>query len=99
VPADATLGQAAQAIYDLLVTLPSIDVTVQISLQAQRQGGVIAVAGLLPIVFADYGFSGPNSFAVVAANDHGTMELHLLFASIRPVQADVLSSHWAQGLK
>ena len=53
--------------------------TVQIAVQAQRQSGIIAVAGSLPIVFSDYGFSGPSSFAVVSVNDHGIMELHLLF--------------------
>jgi polyisoprenoid-binding protein YceI len=60
------------------LTIHGTSKTVQISLQAQRQGGIIAVAGSVPIVFADYGFSGPNSFAVVSVNDHGTMELHLL---------------------
>jgi hypothetical protein len=40
------------------------------------------VAGSLPIVFTDYGFSGPNSFAVVSVNDHGIMELHLLFTHV-----------------
>ncbi len=53
--------------------------TVQIPLQAQRQGGIIAVAGSVPIVFGDYGFQGPNSFSVLSVDDHGTMEFHLLF--------------------
>ena len=53
--------------------------TVQITLQAQRQGGIIAVAGSMPVIFADYGFKGPNSFSVVSVDDHGVMELHLLF--------------------
>ena len=37
------------------------------------------MAGSIPIVFGDYGFQGPSSFAVVSVNDHGIMELHLLF--------------------
>ncbi|HEX7495346.1 MAG TPA: YceI family protein [Candidatus Limnocylindrales bacterium] len=53
--------------------------TVQITLQAQRRGGIIAVAGSVPIVFADFGIKGPNSFSVVSVDDHGIMELHLLF--------------------
>ena len=53
--------------------------SVQISIGAQRQGGVIAVAGSVPIVFGDYGFQGPSSFAVISVNDHGILELHLLF--------------------
>jgi len=56
--------------------------SVEISLQAQRQGGIIAVAGSIPIVFGDFGFQGPNSFAVVSVNDHGIMELHLLFTHV-----------------
>ncbi|MGD0018139.1 MAG: YceI family protein [Candidatus Limnocylindrales bacterium] len=60
-------------------TLHGVTKTVDISLQAVRQGGVIAVTGTLPIVFGDYGFQGPNSFSVLSVDDHGTMELHLLF--------------------
>jgi polyisoprenoid-binding protein YceI len=60
-------------------TLHGVTRTVQISLQAERQGGIIAVSGSLPVVFGDYGFKGPNSFSVVSVDDHGTMELHVLF--------------------
>ncbi|HEX7498388.1 MAG TPA: YceI family protein [Candidatus Limnocylindrales bacterium] len=61
------------------LTIHGVTKSVQISIQAQRQGGIIAVAGSIPIVFGDYGFQGPSSFAVVSVNDHGIMELHLLF--------------------
>jgi polyisoprenoid-binding protein YceI len=61
------------------LTLHGVTKTVQITLQAERRGGIIAVTGTLPIVFGDYGFKGPNSFSVVSVDDHGTMELHLLF--------------------
>ena len=61
------------------LTLHGTTKTVQITLQAQRQGGIIAIAGSVPIVFADFGFQGPNSFSVVSVDDHGIMELHLLF--------------------
>jgi polyisoprenoid-binding protein YceI len=64
------------------LTIHGTSRTVQISLQAQRQGGIIAVAGSLPIVFADYGFSGPNAFNVVSVDDHGLMELHVLFTHV-----------------
>jgi hypothetical protein len=53
--------------------------TVTIALEAARQGGIIAVAGSLPIVFADYSIQKPSSFSVLSVDDHGTMELHLLF--------------------
>ncbi len=49
------------------------------ALQATRQGGIIAVAGSLPIVFADYSIQKPTSFSVLSVDDHGIMELHLLF--------------------
>jgi polyisoprenoid-binding protein YceI len=61
------------------LTLHGTTKTVQITLQAQRQGGIIAIAGSVPIVFADFGFQGPSSFSVVSVDDHGIMELHLLF--------------------
>jgi polyisoprenoid-binding protein YceI len=61
------------------LTLHGVTRTVQITLQAERRGGIIAVTGTLPIVFGDYGFQGPTSFSVLSVDDHGTMELHLLF--------------------
>lgn len=60
-------------------TLHGVTKTVDISLQAVRQGGIIAVTATLPVTFADYGFQGPNSFSILSVDDHGTMELHLLF--------------------
>ncbi len=61
------------------LSLHGVTKTVEIQLQALRKGGIIGVAGSLPIVFADYGFGGPTSFSVLSVDDHGTMELHLLF--------------------
>ena len=52
---------------------------VAITLTALRQGGIIAVTGTMPVVFADYGFQGPNSFSVLSVDNNGIMELHLLF--------------------
>jgi polyisoprenoid-binding protein YceI len=75
-PAD---GTTVSATANGNLTIHGVTKGVQISIQAQRRGGIIAVAGSLPIVFGDYGFQGPSSFAVVSVNDHGTMELHLLF--------------------
>jgi polyisoprenoid-binding protein YceI len=75
-PADgATVS--ANATGDL--TLHGVTKSVTIALQATRQGGIIAVAGSLPIVFADYSIQKPSSFSVLSVDDHGTMELHLLF--------------------
>ncbi len=52
---------------------------VQVQLKAKLSGSVIAMTGSLPITFADYGISKPNSFAVLSIADEGTMELQLFF--------------------
>jgi polyisoprenoid-binding protein YceI len=75
-PADGT-SVSASASGEL--TLHGVTRTVTIALQAMRRGGVIAVAGSLPIVFSDYSIVKPNSFSVLTVDDHGIMELHLLF--------------------
>jgi polyisoprenoid-binding protein YceI len=61
------------------LTLHGVSKTVAIPLQAIRSGGIIAVTGTLPIVFSDFSIQKPNSFSVLSVDDHGTMELHLLF--------------------
>ncbi len=53
--------------------------TVQIALQARLSGGVVAIAGSLPIVFSDYDITPPTSFIALSVADHGTMEVQLMF--------------------
>lgn len=60
-------------------SLHGVTHTVTIPLKATRQGGIIAVTGSLPIVFSDYSVQKPTSFSILSIDDHGTMELHLLF--------------------
>jgi polyisoprenoid-binding protein YceI len=74
-----TDGSTLSATASGTLTLHGMTKSVQISVQAQRQGGIIAVAGSLPILFADYGIKGPDVGGFVTVNDHGTMEMHLLF--------------------
>ena len=64
------------------LTLHGVTKSFQVSLQVHRQGGIIAVAGSLPIVFADFGFTGPSVLGFVTVNDHAIMELHLLFTHV-----------------
>jgi polyisoprenoid-binding protein YceI len=78
-PADGHIVSAT-ASGDL--TLHGVTRSVRVSIQAQRQGGLIAVSGSLPIVFADYHFTGPSVLGFVTVNDHGTMELHLLLTHV-----------------
>jgi polyisoprenoid-binding protein YceI len=72
-------GQTVSVTAKGAFTLHGVTKTVDIALRVLRQGGVIAVTGTLPVVFADYGFQGPNSFSVLSVDDHGIMELNLLF--------------------
>jgi polyisoprenoid-binding protein YceI len=72
-------GQIVSVTADGTLTLHGVTKPVQIALQAQRQGGIVAVSGSTNIVFADYGFEGPTSLIVVSVEDHGIMEMHLLF--------------------
>jgi polyisoprenoid-binding protein YceI len=72
-------GKTTQATATGALTLHGVTKTVTIDLAVQRQGGIIAVAGSLPIVFADWSIEKPTSFSVLSVDDHGIMELHLLF--------------------
>jgi len=76
VPADCVV-MTVTATGDL--TLHGVTRSVQVALQAERAGGVVTVTGSTNIVFADYGFQGPSSFAVLSVEDHGVMEFQLHF--------------------
>ena len=52
---------------------------VRIPLQVRLSGGVVAIAGSLPITLSDYGITPPTSFIALSVADHGTMELQLMF--------------------
>jgi polyisoprenoid-binding protein YceI len=76
VPADCVVT-TAPATGDL--TLHGVTKSVQVALQAVRSGGVVTVTGSTTVVFADFGFQGPSSFAVLSVEDHGVMEFQLQF--------------------
>ena len=61
------------------LTLHGQTKTVQVALEAKLSGAVIAVTGSMPIAFADYGIVAPTSFLALSVEDHGTMELQLMF--------------------
>ena len=61
------------------LTLHGVTKTVTVALQAIRRGGIIAVTASLPIIFSDYSIQSPTSFSLISVEDHGIMELHLLF--------------------
>jgi polyisoprenoid-binding protein YceI len=66
---------AATATGDL--TLHGVTRSVKVPLQARLQGGVVTIAGSLPITFADFGMAKPQSMVVLSVEDHGVMELQL----------------------
>jgi len=72
-------GKTVHATATGALTIHGVTKTVTIDLAVQRQGGIIAVAGSVPIVFSDWSIQKPNSFSVLTVDDHGIMELHLLF--------------------
>ncbi len=85
ITAPIELGQDAVSGSDISVTAPGdltihgVTKSVQFPLQAKLVGSTIVVVGSLPIVFSDYGVEAPTSQAVLSVEDHGTLELQLLF--------------------
>jgi polyisoprenoid-binding protein YceI len=75
-PAEGEIVEAT-AIGDL--TLHGVTNRVEVPLEARLQGGVVTVAGSLPIAFADWAIEQPRAMIVLSVDDHGTMELQLHF--------------------
>ena len=61
------------------LTLHGVTKAVEIPLEARLEGGVISVAGSLPIQFADYNIAQPQGMIVLSVEDHGVLELQLHF--------------------
>ncbi len=61
------------------LTLHGVTRTVDIPIEAQFTGDVIAVVGSLPIQFADHDIDSPSSFVVLSVDDNGIMEFQLFF--------------------
>lgn len=61
------------------LTLRGTTKTVTIDLQARRNGSTIEVASSIPITFADWNIPNP-SFGAAETEDHGEIELLLVFA-------------------
>ena len=59
--------------------LHGVTKTVSIPLEATLSGAVVTVTGSLDITFADYSIEKPTSFFVLSIEDHGILELQLLF--------------------
>ncbi len=70
-------GQVVEVTATGDLTLHGATRSVDVPLQARLQGGVITVAGSLPILFSDFGIQRPQAGAVLSVEDQGTMELQL----------------------
>jgi polyisoprenoid-binding protein YceI len=78
-PAD---GQTVQVTATGDLTLHGVTKSVQIPLQARREGNTIAVAGSLPIAFADFGIVKPSAMVVLSVQDNGILELLIHFTPL-----------------
>jgi polyisoprenoid-binding protein YceI len=74
---DEGTSLAVTAIGDL--TIHGVTQRVAIPLQGQLSNGLVVVVGSLEIQFADYNIDTPDSGLVLSVEDHGTMELQLVF--------------------
>lgn len=76
-PADgATIDKTIEG--DL--TLHGVTKHVQLDVQGQMKGGQAIIVGSVPINFADFDMQPPKAGPVLGVEDHGLMELQLVFA-------------------
>ena len=77
--AGATAGEPVSVTAVGELTVHGVTRPVEIALDAQLTGSTIVVVGQLEIVFADYGVETPTAPVVVSVEDHGIIEVQLLF--------------------
>lgn len=78
-PAGALNGEAIEVTAHGDLTIHGVTKAVEIPLDAQLVNDRIAVAGSLEITFSDFGVEVPQSPIVLSVDDHGTLELQLIF--------------------
>ena len=72
-------GQTIQAVAVGDLTLHGVTRSVDVSIQAQRNGDQIEAIGSVDVALTDYGIEAPTGFLVLSIANTGTIELHLLF--------------------
>jgi polyisoprenoid-binding protein YceI len=77
VPAD---GETVTQTITGKLTLHGVTRTIELKVEGVMQNGQLVVVGSTVVQFADYDIKQPSSVAVVSIEDHGTMELQLVFA-------------------
>lgn len=81
-PAGTAAGEAIEVTGVGDLTLHGVTRPVEVSLEAQLVDGRIVVVGSLPILFADYDIDKPSAMGVLSVDDHGLMELLLVFEPV-----------------
>ncbi len=74
-----TAGETVKAEAKGKFTLHGVTKDVTLSLEGRWDGKQVQVVGTMPIVFSDYGITAPTAPAVASVDDHGEMELQLVF--------------------
>lgn len=77
VPAE---GETITATAQGNLTLHGVTKAIAIPLEGQLVNGQAVIVGSLEIEFADYDVDPPSAASVVSVEDHGTLELQLVFA-------------------
>jgi polyisoprenoid-binding protein YceI len=72
-------GQTIQAVAVGDLTLHGVTRSVEVSIQAQRNGEEIEAIGSVDVALTDYAIEAPTGFLVLSIANTGTIELHLLF--------------------
>ena len=72
-------GDVVQATAEGDLTVHGVTKRVSIPIEARWGGGQIQVAGSLDVMFADYDIVAPSFGGFVTVEDHGTIELLLIF--------------------
>lgn len=78
-PADADSGKQVDVSATGDLTIHGVTKSVAFPLQAKLVNGTVVVVGSIDVTFSDYGVKVPSAPIVVSADDHGTLELQLLF--------------------
>lgn len=61
------------------LTLHGVTKQVAIPVEGQFTNGQVVVVGSLEIVFADYMIDKPSAASVLSVDDHGVLEIQLVF--------------------
>ncbi|MBU1227338.1 MAG: YceI family protein [Actinobacteria bacterium] len=78
-PAGAASGEPIEVTGAGDLTLHGVTRPVEVALEAQLVDGRIVVVGSLPILFDDFDIEKPSALGVLSVDDHGLMELLLVF--------------------